>query len=190
MRGHAAPRFGRLKAIASLGIVVGLGAVSTLAAWTGSATATTTIKAATVALGVGATAVDTVSYTLPFTAANWYPGMSEARPVVVKNSGSIAAPYSISGTIAEVSGGTLGNSLSVVVTAGVVSGTTPTATCTGTALLTKAAGQAFAPAVQPSLAPGASVTLCVQYSLPLTAVTALQGNSTTVALTFTSSVGS
>lgn len=174
-----------------MGILVGFGAVSTLAAWTGTATATSSISAATVSLGVGKTAVDSKIYTVPVSTSNWYPGMSQAAVVVVKNSGSVAVPYSISGLVAETGSGTLGNALGVTVTAGAVSGTSPDAICSGTALFTKAATKPFPTAViRPSLAPGASETLCVQYSLPTTAANSLQGNSTSVNLTFTATVGS
>ncbi|MFC8302287.1 SipW-dependent-type signal peptide-containing protein [Specibacter sp. NPDC057265] len=183
----------QIKALLSMGMLVGLGAVSTLAAWTGTATATSApITAAKVSLGVGATADNASSYTVPINGSNWYPGMSQALPVVVKNTSTLALPYSITGSVTENAGGGLGQALHVVVTAGTVTGTAPNVSCTGTPLVSKAALASFpAPVVRPSsLAPEASETLCVQYSLPATANTALQGNSTTVKLTFTATVGS
>ncbi|HJX80096.1 hypothetical protein [Glutamicibacter sp.] len=184
----------QIKAMLTLGILVGFGAVSTLAAWTGTATATSSISSATVSLGVGATAstATTASYTVPITGAGWYPGMSQAAVVVVKNTSSIAVPYSIAGSVAETGAGTLGNALNVAVkTGGGVTGTAPNVTCTGTSAVTKTAGSAFpAAVVRPTLAPGASETLCVQYGLPSTAANALQGNATSVKLNFTATVGS
>lgn len=183
----------QIKALLSMGMLAGLGAVSTLAAWTGTATATSApITAATVSLGVGATAANDNSYTVPINGSNWYPGMSQALPVVVKNTSSLALPYSITGSVTENAGGGLGHALHVVVTAGTVTGTPPKTSCTGTPLVNKPALSAFPPpAVRPSsLAPQASETLCVQYSLPETAAAALQGNSATVKLTFTATVGS
>lgn len=181
----------QVKALLSMGILVGFGAVSTLAAWTGTATATSTISAATVALGVGKTATDSPTYTVPLSGSAWYPGMSQAAVVVVKNSSSIAVPYSISGSITEAGGGKLGNALNVVVTGGTITGTAPNAICAGDPLLSKGATLPFLEtATQPSLAAGASETLCVQYSLPVSAANTLQGNSTTVKLTFTATLGS
>lgn len=181
----------QIKALLSMGILAGFGAVSTLAAWTGTATATSAIGAATVSLGVGATAVDNASYTVPITGANWYPGMSQAAVVVVKNTSSIAVPYSITGNVVETGGGLLGNALNVVVTSGAVTGTAPAAACSGAALVTKPALATFpAPVARPTLGPGASATLCVQYTLPINAANTLQGSSTTVNLSFTATIGS
>ncbi len=185
----------QVKALLSMGILVGFGAVSTLAAWTGTATATADISAATVSLVAGATnSATTTDYTVPIAGANWYPGMSQAALVVVKNTSPISVPYSITGSVTESGSGTLGNALNVVVTPGwTVSGTAPNATCTGTGtqLITKISLGTF-PGAKPgsTLAPGGSETLCVQYSLPTNAASGLQGNSTTVKLTFTATVGS
>ncbi|MGA7205768.1 MAG: hypothetical protein WBX27_14175 [Specibacter sp.] len=192
-KGLPSRRAMQVKALLSLGVLAGLGAVSTLAAWTGSATASATIGAGTVALGAGATAgTATASYTV-VTAPNWFPGMSQAVPVVVKNSGTIAAVYSIQGSVAETGGGALGNGLNVLVTTGTVVGISPTGVCSGGAeLVAKAAGAAFPAAVArpTALAAGSSETLCVQYTLPTTAPNSLQGSTTAVTLTFTATIGS
>lgn len=183
----------QVKALLSMGILVGFGAVSTLAAWTGTATATATINAATVSLGAGATGSTTsTSYTVPVTEANWYPGMSQAALVVVKNTSPISVPYSITGSVMETGNGTLGNALNVIVkTGGSVSGTAPNATCLGTSLITKSSLGSFPAAeLRSPLTPGGTETLCVQYTLPTNAASGLQGNSTTVKLTFTATVGS
>jgi hypothetical protein len=183
----------QVKALLSMGILVGFGTVSTLAAWTGTATATSTISAATVSLGVGKTASDASTYTVPLDSTDWYPGMSQVAMVTVKNTGSLAVPYTIAGSVTESGGGSLGDALSVrVVPDGVADGSAHAATCRGTEVLTKPALDSFPPAVdRPSLAaPGGSETLCVQYSLPTNADNALQGKSTSVKLTFTATVGS
>jgi len=185
----------RIKAVLSLGILVGFGAVSTLASWTGQATATSSISTATVALGVGGTAgsASSVSYQMPITGNNLFPGATSASVVVVKNTGSISAPYSFQGKITESGSATLGSALGIQVKTGAsVSGSGSSVTCSGgTVLMTKTAGSKFgsASATRP-LTPGASESLCVQYSLPVTAANALQGASTTIALDFTSTVGS
>ncbi|QXQ09940.1 hypothetical protein [Paeniglutamicibacter sp. Y32M11] len=183
----------QVKALLSMGILVGFGAVSTLAAWTGTATATAEISAAKVSLGVGEMAGATSNdYIVPITGANWYPGMNQAALVVVTNTSPIAVPLSITGSVPDTGTNTLGNALSVVVKAGgSVDGTAPAATCSGTLVINKSAGADFPTATsRPTLAPGASETLCVQYSLPATASNTLQGKSTTVKLTFTATVGS
>lgn len=185
----------QVKAILSLGILVGLGGVSTLAAWTGTATATSSITAAKVSLGVGATASSATSesYTVPVSSVNWYPGASAAAVVVVKNTSTVALPYSIRGSVTDSGGVELGKAMQVLVKTGsTVSGTAPNATCSGgTALVTKAAGSAFgADAVRPVLAADASETLCVQYSLPVNAANNLQGATTKLDLVFTGTVGS
>lgn len=183
----------QLKALLALGCVVGLGTVSTLAAWTGTATATAQISAGTVSLAVGPNdAGAVVDYTIPLTASNWYPGMSQAYPLVVKNTGTFNAPYTLSGSITETGSGQLGNALNVKLTTGSPTGTSPSATCSGSpSVIEKLAAQAFPAAVaQPSLTAGSSQTLCVQVTLPAGSSATLQGNSTKITLTFVSSVGS
>lgn len=181
----------QLKALLSLGLLAGFGAVSTLAAWTGGATATSMIGAGTVAIGVGAsggTAV--VDYALPMPTTDWYPGRSEAVLVTVKNTGTLAAPYSVSGSVVESALGKLGAGMAVRVTIGTVTGASGSATCGGTTVIDKAAGAAFgAAAARPVLAAGGEQALCVQYSLPINAPTSLQRNSTTIKITFTATVG-
>jgi len=188
-------RSARIKAVLSLGVIVGFGAVSTLAAWTGEATATSSISTATVALGVGGTAgtATSASYQMPINGSSLFPGASSASVVVVKNTGSISAPYVFQGKITEAGTTTLGAGLNVVVKTGAtVSGSGSSVTCSGgTTLMMKNAGAQFGGASNPRpLTSGSSETLCVQYSLPVNAANALQGASTTLSLAFTSTVGS
>jgi predicted ribosomally synthesized peptide with SipW-like signal peptide len=186
----------QIKAILSLGILVGLGTVSTLAAWTGTATATSSITAAKVSLGVGATAsgATSASYTVPLSSVNWYPGSSAAAIVVVKNTSSVPLPYSIRGSITESGGVELGKAMEVLVKTGAtVSGSAPDATCLGGAeAIKKGPGFAFAAEAVSlgELAVGATATFCVQYSLPFNAVNNLQGATTKLDLVFTGTVGS
>lgn len=177
----------QVKALLSLGLLAGIGAVSTLAAWTGEATATSSIQAGTVAIGVGATADSTSgNYTLP-PSSNWYPGVNRAVMVSVKNTGTLAAPFAVSGTTTPSGVGTLGESMQVKVTRGAAVGN---ATCDGATILEKTAGNGFSGSSVPQLlAAGEVQAVCVQYSLPTTAPSTLQGKSTTVTLTFTATVG-
>lgn len=188
----------QIKAMLTLGILVGFGAVSTLAAWTGTATATSTISAGTVSLGIGGAAENATAatYSVPIAGTDWYPGLSRAAVVVVKNTGSLTVPYSIAGSVAETGTGTLGQGLeiSVRINSG-LNGTAPNKTCTTTVpedvVYSKPAKVPFAGASEPrTLASGSSETLCVQYTLPKTASNELQGNATSVELAFTATAGS
>ncbi|WP_313810726.1 hypothetical protein [Glutamicibacter sp.] len=186
----------KIKALLSLGLLAGFGTVTTLAAWTGTATATTSITSATVQLGVGAnaTSATTSTYTVPLSGTAWYPGSSAAALVTVKNNSSVAVSYSMQGAITESSQYELGKAMQVSVrSGGTVTGTAPAATCTGgTSVISKAAGAAFdAPVARPTqLAPNGSESFCVQYTLPTTAVSNLQGVTTKIDVVFTASVGS
>lgn len=185
----------RVKAILSMGILLGFGAVSTLAAWTGSATATSTVESATIALGVGDTAGSATSktYAMTITGNNLYPGAGSVSTVTVKNTGSISAPYTVSGNVAETGSGTLGAGLAITAKVGAtVSGSGSNMTCSGgTIIVSKNAGAPFsASSAARTLAAGSSEALCVQYSLPISAPDALQGSSTSISLNFTSTVGS
>ncbi|PYI37605.1 hypothetical protein CVS30_14485 [Arthrobacter psychrolactophilus] len=190
-RTQSARRSMQIKAMLSLGMLVGLGAVSTLASWTGGATATAHITAATVSLGIGGTAGGATTYTVPITGSNWYPGMSQAQKLVVTNTSTVAVPYSISGSFTDVPAAGLGLAMTLLVSDGAVQGTTSNATCSGAQILKKDAMAAFtAPVNRGSLAAGASDTFCVQYQLPLGAANTLQGATTSMTLTFTATVGS
>lgn len=181
----------QIRALLSLGILVGLSSVSTLAAWTGTATATSNITSGTVALGAGATAgtASKATYPVPIPTTNWYPGTTAAATVVVMNTGSLPAQYSIKGSINEDSDGVLGQNLVVSVKTG--SAVSSTACSGEKEILSKAAGTIFSgEAIRPKLEPGAYESICVQYSLPATAASSLQGETTTINLVFTSSVGS
>lgn len=185
----------QVKALLAMGILVGFGSVSTLAAWTGTATATANLQAATISLTAGKTVAEATSadYAVPLATTKWYPGMSQAAMVTVKNTSTVSVAYTLEGSVVEKDAGALGNALKVVVKTGsTVSGTAPAAACSGgTTIYTKNAGSAFPAAVnRGTLAQGAAETLCVEYSLPLTAANAVQGNETSVKLKFTGTVGS
>lgn len=163
--------------------------MATLAAWTGGATATSSIAAGTVAIGVGATGGPaSANYPVPIDGANWYPGMSKAVKVTVKNTGTLAAPYSPSGSWVESGAGKLDQHLAVKVTGGTVSA--DGRTYNDTAILTKAANGNFGTGLgQSQLVAGGEQALCIEYSLPGTPPSSLQGNSATITLTFTATVG-
>jgi hypothetical protein len=185
----------QIKAMLTLGILVGFGAVSTLAAWTGTATATSNISSATVALGVGATAdaASATTYQMPITGSNLYPGTSSVSTVLVKNTGTISAPYTVQGKVTESGATTLGAGLNISLKIGAtVSGSGANVTCSGgTTIVSKSAGAQFnGSSIPRTVDSGASESLCIQYALPTTAANSLQGATTSIGLTFTSTVGS
>lgn len=190
-RGSHGRRSLQIKALLSLGLLAGFGSVSTLAAWTGGATATSTIGAGTVAIEVlDANGAPLAQGKLELPVGDWYPGRSEAAMVTVRNTGTLAAPFAISRAITEESAGSLGAAMAVQVTNGSVIGTPGGASCDGDVLLTKAATKSLGDRqLQPAPAVDSEMALCVEYSLPLGAANALQGQSTTITLTFTATVG-
>jgi hypothetical protein len=184
----------QVKALLSMGILVGFGAVSTLAAWTGTATATSTISAATVSLAVAKdTPVNEVFYGLDMSQNNWFPGMSQAAIVTVKNTGSVPATYALSGTMEP---GALGTAMTVEVFPGgtVQDASGTTGTCSEEATYKKSSGGDF-PAAK-SLGtltkenPEDSASFCIQTTLPLAAASDLQGKTTSITLKFIATIGS
>jgi predicted ribosomally synthesized peptide with SipW-like signal peptide len=186
------------RALLSIGTVLGLGAVGTLAAWTDEATATASFSAGTLDLKLatapGGTATDSIALTsLNMTAM--YPGVSRAATVEVTNSGTVPLTYLLAGTAINGPGGS-GGDLGGALTASIYAGGTPTntgstGTCTGTLI-----GTANIPLTGPllataqPLAPNGTETLCLVVALPVTAATDLQGTSTSVTFAFTGTIGS
>ncbi len=177
----------QLKALLSLGLLAGFGAVSTLASWTGEATATTHLSAATISLGVGESGASVgKEYVLPIDGANWYPGLSQAALVTVKNSGSTPVPYTISGSVVNRHTGQPFTWLRVTVTSGTTSEGT---SCGGETLLENSSGQFPGASAPRELALAGEQTVCVQYVLPLETPGTVQGNVVDVKLMFTATVG-
>ncbi|MCW4465485.1 hypothetical protein OK351_08215 [Glutamicibacter sp. MNS18] len=188
----------QVKALLSLGILLGFGAVSTMASWTGTATSTSTISAATVALAIGdSEPLDSVTYELGMATMEWFPGMRQAETVALKNIGTVDSPYSIGGSMGA---GELGLAMEISVhPGGTVSDVSETVvSCTGNAEYVKASGeQSFTSSQQPessslmlgTLAVGASETFCVQAELPIGSASSLQGQQSSMNLTFTATVG-
>lgn len=179
----------RAKALLSLGMLAGFGAVSTLAAWTGTATATSEVTAGTVSIAVGLDAnASSTTYIIPIAGSNWYPGMSQAAMVTVKNTGRSNISYSIQGATS----GSLGTAMAVGVSVGgsVVGGSATAGTCSMASIYSKTAGAVFPPASPQTLGNidfGNSATLCVFTQLPSGAATSLQGQNTALQLTLTAS---
>jgi predicted ribosomally synthesized peptide with SipW-like signal peptide len=173
-----------LRLVLSLGMVVGVGATGTFAAWTDSVTVTgTSISTGTIDLKVNGS--DSVVGYSTMNISNMVPGNTTAGVLTVRNGGTAPLRYYLDASAT----GSLGAALVAKVTGdGTTSGTSPFVNCAGTAL--GSSGVAFGPSLlgssssQRQLAPGASETLCIQASLPTNASTTLQGATTSITFTF------
>jgi predicted ribosomally synthesized peptide with SipW-like signal peptide len=188
MTKRRAPRTGRrldsvwLRAVLTLGVVLGLSSTATLAAWTDNGAVTTgTIQTGTVDLllndqlaGQGGTVTGTG---LSSTDA-LLPGSTTAGTITVKNGGTRAFTFVTEGSATGV--------LAPVVTWTVRTGATVSAkTCTGgTVVGTSAPLSGTVRTMTPStaLAPGASQTYCLQTTLNPTAASSYQGTSATATI--------
>lgn len=175
----------RVRALLSLGMVFGLGAVGTLAYWTDTSTLTGgTFTAGTldIKLGSPAPGVDNnpAAFTTAFAMTNMQPGDSKAASTIVRNSGTVDFTYTATGV---TSGGALASLLTFkVVPGGTVSGndcTGGTTTFTGT----MAAVQSVISTNRPLTASGGNETFCVVATLP-TGTTTGQGTSASATFTF------
>lgn len=175
----------RVRALLSLGMVFGLGAVGTLAYWTDTAalaSGTFTAGSLDIKLGSPAPGVDNnpAQFTTDFAMTNMQPGDSRAAHVAVRNSGTVGFTYTASGV---TSGGTLASLLTFkVVPGGTLSGTTD---CTGTSTFngTMAATQNVISTNRPLAGGGGTESFCVVATLP-TGTTTGQGTSATATFTF------
>lgn len=117
----------RARAIMSIGIVLGLGAVGTLAAWSDTSTATSGLfTTGTIDIKLGDTAPGTDNITLTtLTNTAIAPGNTVSAPLKVRNAGSVNFTYTIS-VLASSS------SLAGLLNSSVFSGTSCTGTAAGT----------------------------------------------------------
>lgn len=170
----------RIRALLAVGCVLGLGAVGTLAAWTDQSTATSgTFSTGRVDLKVGTPAVDNnpPSFQTSFTLTAMKPGDTVSSTLVVTNAGTIPFTYTVAGTATNNGAGAdqLGSVMTLQVYAG--------ATCSGT-VLNSTAKFTFPVTTARPLAVGANETLCFRATLPATADTAVQSQTTTATFTF------
>ena len=104
-----------LRALLSLGMVVGLGATGTYAYWTDTVSVTgTTITAGTIDLKVNNS--DTVTDFTTMNVTTMVPGDSTAGVVTVKNSGTAPLKYYVDASPSNADGKGLGAALAVKVT--------------------------------------------------------------------------
>lgn len=203
-RRRATPQMGasersvRLRALLAAGMVLGLGAVGTLAAWTDESTATATFSAGTLDLKLRTLPDGTLADSAAVTSldmAAMYPGVSRAAMVQVSNSGTLPLTYTLTGSAVAGAvglGGNLGTSLLVgVYSGGSASNTATTGSCTGTRIGTAdvtLVGSLFS--VPRTLAPAGTEALCLAVSLPASAANNIQGTGTTATFTFNAGMGS
>ena len=176
----------RLRAALSLGVVLGVGSVSTFAFWSDTATvAGTTFTAGSIDLRVNNQ--DAVTGYTTLNIATMVPGNSTAGVLTIKNQGLSPLKYTASTAATNTDGKNLRGALTVKVTLDTsTTGSSPSATCSSAA----AAGTASTLngsliTTGRLLAPGATEVLCIQATLPSGASTSLQGASTDVVFSFT-----
>lgn len=171
----------RIRALLSIGMVLGLGAVGTLAYWTDSAALTGgSFTSGTLDIKLDTPGAFTTSMTL----ANMQPGNSKAAVVQVQNVGSLDFTYTATGQAA----GALAPFLKFVVrTDGSVSGSGNAQTCTGGAETFNGTLTAGAQTViggnLPLAGNAGTQNVCVSATLPVTE-TGGQNLSTTSTFSF------
>ncbi|MBY3989814.1 hypothetical protein HQO84_10920 [Rhodococcus fascians] len=180
----------RLRALLSLGMVLGLGAVGTLAVWSTSATATSgEFVTGSVDIRLdGDEGLVSKMYPFTFPVQPLLPGQSTATVVAVQNRGSLAFRYGVS----VVGSGSLSSVLSLsAMPSGSVSSNGTSRTCTGgtaqTAVVPSASSQVMVPnaSVGPVAATTGNTDLCIQATLSPGAATNFQGTQANLTLLFT-----
>jgi predicted ribosomally synthesized peptide with SipW-like signal peptide len=165
----------RARAIMSIGIVLGLGAVGTLAAWSDTATATSGVfTTGRIDIKVGNPAVDNnpAPFSTALTNTAIIPGNVVSAPLLVSNSGTVPFNYTLSVLASNTGIGALLNSS---VFAAVTCGGTALSTVTG--LDTSKSFTSF----PRSIAVGATDQLCISVTMPSgTAVPALGATGTVI----------
>lgn len=175
---------GRIRALLAIGGVLGLGAVSTLAAWTDDASATATFSSGSIDLRLNGDQGKPDAYKLTaLNVADMKPGESTAATLPVQNKGTL--PFSYRVTTTASTSNTFSGSLTVKITAGTVNGSGHSATCSGAALL-GSVRIATSPVLMRTagIAAGAAETLCIEVDLPAATDNGAQGQSTNVNFAF------
>lgn len=195
MSRHAAPRrrSGRVRAVLSLGIVLGLGTTGTLASWTDNAVMTTGgFTAGSMDLKLNDTNASGQLTGYANTSLTWSalsPGEAKAFSLKVNNIGNPPFTYTATATKGS-SWGFSDNPLTVQIYTGTVTAVTTypqVDTCSGSSLGTvqtvDATNKALLTAAQ-RVSANSSQTLCVVVGLAATAANSDQGQSATLSFTF------
>jgi predicted ribosomally synthesized peptide with SipW-like signal peptide len=209
MREARSRRFRRVRALLAGGLVLGIGATATLAAWTDQEFTHATITAGTFAVesrvSAGAAFVSAPSNpTLALNATGLYPGEKRAAWIQIRDRGSVGGVVSLSGVAVTGADGSapvlnslaLRNGLkaSVAVNTGLGPGTDPATWCTTSTTATSTTGAAGIGTVPTPTATGTLiaagaqqniVTFCVILELPAGADNSVQGGAVIPTWTFT-----
>jgi predicted ribosomally synthesized peptide with SipW-like signal peptide len=180
---------GKTRALLATGIVVGLGAVGTLAAFTDTASFTSTFATGSVDIALDGT---NEGKPTPYAFTAWdsllmVPASEKYAPLVVNNKGT--SPFTYTMAIPALAGTTALAEGPAGLQAGIVAITGSTcdaaAFAAGTPVTSTASLSALAIATPRTLAPGTSETLCFQAVLPAAAPDSLSGVSVTPTFTLT-----
>jgi predicted ribosomally synthesized peptide with SipW-like signal peptide len=182
---HRRRRSGRVRALLSLGLLLGISQVGTLASWTDSATiGGSNLTSAT--LDIKANNQDNYS-SITLSMSAMVPGSTSAEVITIKNAGTAPLKYTLTGgltgTDASSYNTAAANGLLLTIRAG---GTLSGSTCNGgmvvftEAPLTSTTATTLLP-TRPAIAlvPNGTESLCFQIRLAITAPTTLQGKTTT-----------
>ena len=180
----------RLRAVLSIGMVIGISVVGTLALWSSTVnTRSGQFTTATISIFADdVVADDTKTATFAFAPSGLLPGQSAAKVVTVTNTGSAALTY----TALVSSGNALGRGMRLTVIPGATAAANGTCSA-GTALTTNTAitatPTAFTTGRGTVAATNGSDPLCLQLTLPPDAPANLAGTSGSVLFTFNGSAG-
>ncbi|MDP3967965.1 MAG: SipW-dependent-type signal peptide-containing protein [Nocardioides sp.] len=189
---HAGPRrirvrrTGRVRALLSLGLVIGLVQLGTMAYWTDEAVVTGgTFQTGTIDVKAGSPAVDNnpPAFSTSFTMENMVPGSTKDAPLLVTNDGTVPFTFLVNGSATNSGAGTnqLGAALRISVFPSESGGG-----CTGTALASDLPVNGAVLPTQSVLAAAPDPNTrqyCFRATLPSNASTDLQGMSSVVTLT-------
>ncbi|MEO6470749.1 MAG: TasA family protein [Aeromicrobium sp.] len=186
-------RSGRIRAILSLGVALGLGTAGTFAYWTDDVVISgTAFTAGTLDLQVN----NADSYaTTTLSMAAVVPGNTSAQVLTLKNNGTAPLKYTLTGGLTGTDAGaynTAGALKLTVTVGGTVSGSGSSATCSaGTSTLvnavalTSTTSTALIATRQGPIAAAGTQALCFQVTFDVAAVTTLQGKTATATFTAT-----
>ncbi len=176
----------RLRAVLSLGCILGLGVVGTSAAWSDEATAVSgTFSTGSVDIQLNNSQGNPTAYA--FTTLNMSsmkPGQSKAATLPVQNKGTLPFNYSMSTSAS----GALAPYLTVAIyPGGSASNSGNIGSCTGSALSghPAALSSVTVPSRGPLAATSGSETLCFLVALSATAPTSVQSATASATFTFT-----
>jgi predicted ribosomally synthesized peptide with SipW-like signal peptide len=181
----------RLRALLSLGVALGLGAVGTFAFWTDDVVISgSTFTAGTLDLQVN----DSNAYaTTTLGMSAMVPGNSSAQLLTIKNNGTAPLKYTMTGGLTGTDAALYNSTATLTLTiraGGSVAGSGSAATCTGgssiySAALTNSTATAIIATRRGPLVAASTEALCFQVTFDAGASTTLQGKTATATFTAT-----